>query len=155
MASDYEALRSEMDSVLDGAVKKHHDMGKARKRILVAAAAGAMALAGAGGYVAATQESAPAEYVPGEFLVKFDDAVTVRYDAEGDAVTGLLGVDRLNEMLSGEQYEQVAPASDEHELDNWYVVDINDSLDLESWMERFESADGVELVDYNGIMTTQ
>ncbi len=151
MAGDtYTGLYNELDSTVDAVMKKHHDPRKAAKRAAVGAAALALVAGGAIAGLAGRGEQ-PA-YVPGEFLVEFDDAVSVRYDAEGDAVTGLSDVDRLNEILAGESYDQLVQPSAEHELDNWYRVDVDDSLDLESWMERFENADGVESVTFNGIM---
>lgn len=117
-------------------------------KIAIAAAA-VLGLAG-GGYALAERNAEPAEeyIVKGQFIVQFENEITLS-EKEGSVVTGLDEVDALNKGLEGESYRQLAPASDEDEFDNWYLVDIDDSLDLKEVMKDFSSVDGVEWVGYN------
>ncbi len=143
-------------------------VGKAKKHRTVKMSGGAkamlvglgsiMAIAGLGAGVNALTpndvEFEQDEYVAGQFLVKFDDEISINLGEGDNVITGLDEIDALNDELKNETYGQIAPHSDLHELDNWYVIDIDDSLDLESWMEEFKDAEGVEKVGYDLILTT-
>ncbi len=150
----YKELSHELDETVDTVVKKNAPKLDAKALLKKALPLGVTValVAVAHGLYSGTAD-VPAEYVPGELIVKFDDEVTVRYDAQGDAVTGFSEVDSLNEILSGESYRQLAAHPGEQQVDMLYVVDVDDSLDLEEWVERFNAAEGVEFADFNWLDT--
>ena len=153
--------RSTQYSDLKGAVdkaKKNSTVKMSGGAKAMLAGLGIMAATGiAGGAYSLLQKDAglePDDYVAGQFLVKFDYPIDVMaLGPDENVITGLPEVDGINQRLEGEVYEQLVADSPEHELDNWYVVDIDDSLDLESWMKEFEDAEGVEMVGYDLILT--
>ena len=148
---DYD--RSTQYGDLKGAVDKLKERrvapGMSKGRIAITAAT-VLGLVGSGGYALANRNVEPPEesIVQGQFIVRFDEEIDVT-ENDGSVVTGLDEVDALNRELEGETYRQLAPHSDEYEFDNFYLVDINDSLDLKEVMKDFSRADGVEWVGYN------
>src|SRR3989338_5341809 len=154
MDTTYDELYSELDTTVDSVAKKNAPKFDAKALLKRAGPIGAAAALLAGGIVYAVapgqSERPPEEYIiPGEIIVQFDRDVTVREDASGSMLTGLSEVDSLNAMLEGESYRQMAPSSDEDIFDRFYLVDIDDSLDLDTWMGRFDSVEGVQWAGYN------
>lgn len=144
---------------LKGAVdraKRHRAPGSIAGR---AALLGAGILTAAGGlaavaadYAAEQRELAPPEeYVAGRVIVKFDREIDLTLQADGNVVTGIAEVDALNEEISGESYEQLVPQSDEHDIDNYYIIDVPLDVELDELVRDFSRIDEVEFVQYDAI----
>ncbi len=133
--TNYSEMKHDMDDILDENIAKYKRKKPALKALGIGA--GVIAATGLGILAANHYNQVPSIdeelYVEGQFLVEFEDDFTVD------------SVDRLNDKLEGETYE--------HIIGNWYLVDIDDSLDEEQWMERFARAKSVEAVSYDMVMS--
>jgi len=98
------------------------------------------------GYALASREP---EHIPGQLIVGFENEVSLTSEADGNVLTGLSAVDAINRSLEGESYEALAPASAEYELDNIFLLDVEDSANLPRLMSRLSAAPGVEFVTYD------
>ncbi len=127
-----------MDTVIDDAVDKYKS--KPNKKVLTTVGLGSLALL-AGGFVLASSNDAvplPA-YVPGEMIVSFEEDLTPD------------DMERLDTLLDGEMYEPLFPAG--HELDNMYVIHVDEDEDVEALSGMFASAAGVKYAEPNYIDT--
>ena len=147
--------RNEQYGNLKGAVgraKKHRAVPMSGGAKAMLAGLGIMAAAGiAGGAYSllnSDAEQAPeVDYVAGQFVAKFENEISVRTEEDGNVVTGLEEIDALNDSLKGEVYEQYVSHSDEHELDNIYVITVSKDVDLDKVMEEFAASPNVEYVE--------
>ncbi len=142
-----ELTKESMDT-LDSAIKKHKPKKSGLKWLGIGAGA---ALAAGLAYAAVPNEEVP-EYEPGQLVVHFEEELELTIEADGNLATQFKEVNAINDMLSGESYRQMAVHSDEDDWDEWYLVDMDDSIDLNNVMKQFENANGVEWVGYNLIM---
>ncbi len=123
---------NESIATLDGAIEKYKPKSRVPTKALMIGGGVAAAML-AGGYALVGTQDAASEYVPGEFIVEFEEGFEPS------------DMESLNDRLEGETYE--------HLFDNWYLVDIDDSLNLNTWMDRYEDAEGIEYVQENAIVT--
>lgn len=143
---------------LQGAVKrakKYHSTPVSGGAKAMVVGMGILAAAGVAGgaYALAQRDAEPeTEYIAGQLVVKFDRELEITLQQDGNVVTGLDEVDALNAQLQGESYEQLVAHSDEHGLDQWYVITFDESEDIGSLIERFSAADGVIRAERNGWM---
>lgn len=143
---------------LKGAVdraKKHHAVQISNESKAMLAGIGILAAAGLGSgvYALANRGAEPeTEYIAGQLVVKFDRELEISLQNDGNVVTGLEEIDALNAQLQGESYEQLVAHSEEHELDQWYIITVDENEDIESLIEMFSSAEGVIASERNGWM---